>query len=55
MVRVDATAAVARVIFTASENLGFETDARTDTVYSFEEGITDIEIYNAADNGPLTF
>ena len=55
VVRVDASEGIARVIFTSTSYLGIEYDAKIDEVITFESGVTDIEIYNAAQSGPITF
>ena len=54
-VSVDATAGVARVIFSSTIYLGINYDAKIDEVITLESGVTDIEIYNAAESGPITF
>jgi len=55
-VRVDATDGIARVIFSNTLYLGIEShDAMVDEVIPIDAGIVDIEIYNAAENGPITF
>lgn len=55
VVKVDATAGIARVIFSSTQYLGIEYDAKIDEVITIESGQTDITIYNAADSGPITF
>ena len=52
---VDATKAVARVIFSSSSYLGIEFDAKIDEVITLESGTTEIWLYNAAESGPITF
>ena len=54
-VRIDATAGVARVIFSSTLYLGIEFDAQVDDVITIESGTTDLVIYNAAPTGPITF
>ena len=54
-VTVDATAGVARVIFSSTVYLGINFDAKIDEVITLESGVTDLEIYNAAESGPITF
>jgi hypothetical protein len=54
-VSVDATAGVARVIFSSTVYLGINYDAKIDEVITLESGVTDLEIYNAAESGPITF
>ena len=54
-VEVDATKGIARVIFSSTAYLGIEYDASIDEVITIESGVTDIEIYNAAESGPITF
>ena len=54
-VSIDATAGVARVIFSSTIYLGINYDAKIDEVITFESGVTDIEVYNAAESGPITF
>ena len=55
-VRVDATAGIARVIFSNTLYLGIEShDALVDDIITIQSGIVDIEIYNAAETGPITF
>ena len=54
-IRIDATAGIARVIFGSTKYLGINYDAKIDDVITFESGVTDLEIYNAAESGPITF
>ena len=54
-IKVDATAGVARVIFDSSDYLGINFEAKMSEVITLESGVTDIEIYNAAESGPITF
>ena len=54
-VSVDATAGVARVIFSSTIYLGIEYDAKIDEVITLEAGVTELKIYNAAESGPITF
>ena len=54
-VNVDASAGVARVIFSSTLYLGIEYDAKVDDVITIESGVTNIVIYNAAESGPITF
>merc|ERR1712045_350513 len=54
-VTVDATDGVARVIFSSTVYLGINFDAKIDEVITLESGVTDLEIYNAAESGPITF
>ena len=54
--KVDATAALARVIFDNPSFLGIEDDkAQIGDVITVESGIREILIYNGAESGPLTF
>ena len=54
--KVDATAALARVIFDNTSFLGIEDDkAQIGDVITVESGIREILIYNGAESGPLTF
>lgn len=55
MVSVDASNAVARVIFSSSAYLGIEFNAKIDEVITIESGKSEIWIYNAAESGPITF
>ena len=56
IVRIDATNGIARVIFSSTLYLGIEYEgARVDEVINFESGVTDLQIYNAAESGPITF
>ncbi len=55
LVSVDATAGIARVIFSSTLYLGIEYDAKIDEVITFTDGVNEIEIYNAAESGPITF
>ena len=56
IVKIDATNGIARVIFSSTLYLGIEYEgARVDEVINFESGVTDLEIYNAAESGPITF
>ena len=55
MVSVDASAAVARVIFDDTSYLGIEYDASIGDVITIESGVEEIEIYNGAESGPLHF
>ena len=55
IVRIDATEGVARVIFSSTLYLGIEYDAKIDDVVTIESGVTEIQIYNAAESGPITF
>lgn len=56
IVNIDATAGIARVIFSSTLYLGIEMEgARVDEVINFESGKTELEIYNAAESGPITF
>ena len=52
---VDASQGVARVIFSSTVYLGINFDAKIDEVITLESGVTDLEIYNAAESGPITF
>ena len=55
-VKVDATEGIARVIFSSTLYLGIEYEGgRVDQVMNIESGVTDLEIYNAAESGPITF
>ena len=54
-VKVDATKGVARVIFDETSFLGIEADNRIGDIITFNSGVHDITIYNAAETGPLTF
>ena len=54
-VNVDASAGVARVIFSSTLYLGIEYDAKVDDVITIESGVTNLVIYNAAESGPITF
>ena len=54
-VTVDASEAVARVIFSSSSYLGIEYDAKIDEVITLDSGVTEIWLYNAAESGPITF
>ena len=54
-VKIDATKAIARVIFSSSSYLGIEYDAQIDEVITIPDGETEITIYNAAESGPITF
>ena len=54
-VKIDATEAIARVIFSSSSYLGIEYEAEIDQVITFVEGINEIVLYNAAETGPITF
>ena len=56
IVEIDATDGIARVIFSSTLYLGIEYEgARVDEVINFESGVTELEIYNAAESGPITF
>ena len=57
VIKMDATEGVARVIFKNSNYLGIEWDgAEVGDVITIPEGETaEIEIYNGAETGPLTF
>ena len=56
LVKIDATAGVARVIFDNTSFLGIEEDkAYIGKVITVETGIREILIYNGAETGPLTF
>ena len=59
IVRVNATDAVARVIFENSNYLGIEMDGKSpevgDVITIPETSVAEILIYNGAENGPLTF
>ena len=52
---IDATKGLDRVIFDETSFLGIEADARIGSVITFESGINQMTIYNAAETGPLTF
>ena len=53
---MDATAALARVIFDNTSFLGIEDDkAQIGDVITVESGVREILIYNGAETGPLTF
>ena len=55
-VKIDATEGIARVIFSSTLYLGIEYEGgRVDEVINIESGVTDLEIYNAAESGPITF
>lgn len=55
-ITIDASAAVARVIFDETSYLGLEgTDKKLGEVITFTEGVNIVTIYNAAQSGPLTF
>ena len=55
-VKIDATEGIARVIFSSTLYLGIEYEGgRVDEVMNIESGVTDLEIYNAAESGPITF
>ena len=55
-VQIDATEGIARVIFSSTLYLGIEYEAaKVDDVINIESGVTDLEIYNAAESGPITF
>ena len=54
-VNIDATAGIARVIYSSTLYLGIEYDAKIDDVITIESGVTDMTIYNAAESGPITF
>lgn len=55
-VTIDATQALARVIFSSNVYLGIEYDAKLEEVITIPQGETrEITIYNAADTGPITF
>ena len=54
-VKIDATQAIARVIFSSSSYLGIDYDAQIDQVITIPDGKTEITIYNAAESGPITF
>jgi len=54
-VSIDATAGIARVIFSSTLYLGIEYEAKIDEVVTFESGVNEIMIYNAAESGPITF
>ncbi len=54
-VNVDATKGIARVIFSSTAYLGIEYDAAIDEIITIESGVSKIEIYNAAESGPITF
>ena len=54
-VNINATGGVARVIFYSADYLGIEGGFREDQVITFESGVADITIYNAAETGPITF
>ena len=55
-VKIDATNGIARVIFSSTLYLGIEYEgARVDDVINIESGVTNMEIYNAAESGPITF
>eukprot|EP00352_Strombidinopsis_acuminata_P006103 CAMPEP_0176364732 /NCGR_PEP_ID=MMETSP0126-20121128/19989_1 /TAXON_ID=141414 ORGANISM="Strombidinopsis acuminatum, Strain SPMC142" /NCGR_SAMPLE_ID=MMETSP0126 /ASSEMBLY_ACC=CAM_ASM_000229 /LENGTH=137 /DNA_ID=CAMNT_0017721477 /DNA_START=230 /DNA_END=642 /DNA_ORIENTATION=+ len=55
IVNVDASAAVARVVFDDTSFLGIEYDAKIGEVITIESGVEEIEIYNGAESGPLHF
>ena len=56
IVKVDAQAGLARVIFDNTSFLGIEDDkAQIGDVITVESGIREILIYNGAESGPLTF
>mgnify|MGYP000411545529 CR=1 FL=1 len=55
-VNIDATAGIARVIFSSTLYLGIEYEGgKVDEVINIENGVTELEIYNAAESGPITF
>ena len=54
-VSIDATKGVARVIFDETSFLGIESGARIGDIITFQSGVNEIVIYNAAETGPLTF
>lgn len=54
-VNLDATKGIARVIFSSTAYLGIDFDAKIDEVITIEGGTAEIEIYNAAESGPITF
>jgi len=54
-VNIDATGGIARVIFSSTVYLGINYDAMVDEVITFESGTHELEIYNAAESGPITF
>lgn len=54
-VSIDATDALARVIFSSTLYLGIEYKAKIDDVITIESGLTNLVIYNAAETGPITF
>ena len=55
-VAIDATEGVARVIFDNTNQLGIDyDDVNIGDVITIESGIANIEIYNGAEKGPLTF
>ena len=54
-VRIDATQSVARVIFDNTQELGIEYPLDIGKVLTVENGVLEIQIYNGADKGPLTF
>ena len=55
-VKIAATQGIARVIFSSTLYLGIEYEGgRVDEVMNIESGVTDLEIYNAAESGPITF
>jgi hypothetical protein len=55
-VKIDATAGIARVIYSSTLYLGIEYEGgKVDEVINIESGVTNMEIYNAAESGPITF
>ena len=46
---------MARVIFSNTQYLGIEYNAEINDVITIESGVTNILIYNGAEEGPLTF
>ena len=48
-VKIDATKGLARVIFDETSFLGIEADARIGDILTFESGVNEITIYNAAE------
>lgn len=54
-ITVDASEAIARVIFSSSSYLGINYNAQMDEVITIASGKLEIEIYNAAESGPITF
>ena len=56
VIKIDATQGIARVIFSSTLYLGINYEgAKVDDVINIESGVTDLEIYNAAESGPITF